>query len=140
MRDNERVPYQIQFAIRRNSDVSEEEISMKKPLKLSVALLGFAIASSTLGGVALGKPSLAPSVSTPEQADSMIVIMPKTKSVHVFENDTVLFKVGDKVFAIKFDGDNVYYNLETLAPPGVLTRKVRVYVAPNPKEHGQGIP
>jgi hypothetical protein len=113
---------------------------VNNPLTLAVAILGFTIASSALGGVALGKPSLAPSVATPEQADSMIVIMPKTKSVHVFENDTVLFKVGDKVFAIKFDGDNVYYNLETLAPPGVLTRKVRVYVAPNPKEHEQGIP
>ncbi len=113
---------------------------MKNLLKLSVALLGFTIASSTLGGVALGKPSLAPSVSTPEQADKMVVIQPKTKSVNVFENETVLFKVGAKLFAIKFDGNNVYYNLETLAPPGVLTRKVKVYVAPNPEDHQQGIP
>ena len=99
-----------------------------------------AVALSLVAGSAFAKPSLAPSVSTPEAADKMVVIKDTTKSVNVFENDTVLFKVGDKQFAIKFDGNNVYYDLQTLAPPGVLNRKVKVYVAPNPKDHEQGIP
>jgi len=93
-----------------------------------------------LATAAAGKPGLAPHVSTPEAADKMIVIKPTTKRVNVFENDTVLFKVGDKQFAIRFDGNNVYYDLSTLAPPGVLNRKVKVYVAPNPRDHAQGIP
>ncbi len=113
---------------------------MKNALKFSVALMAFSVLSSTLGGIALGRPSLAPSVSTPEAADKMVVIKKTTKSVNVFENETVLFKVGDKQFAIKFDGNNVYYNLATLAPRGVLTRKIKVYVAPNPQDHEQGIP
>ncbi|HEY8024475.1 MAG TPA: CzcE family metal-binding protein [Burkholderiaceae bacterium] len=109
-------------------------------MKLKNAATIAVISLGLVAGAALAKPSLAPSVSTPEAADKMVVIKDTTKSVNVFENDTVLFKVGDKQFAIKFDGNNVYYDLSTLAPPGVLTRKVKVYVAPNPKDHEQGIP
>jgi hypothetical protein len=98
-----------------------------------------AIALAFLAGGATARPSLAPSVSTPEAANKVIVIKPTTRSVQVFENDTVLFKAGAKQFAIRFDGNNVYYDLSTLAPPGVLTRKVKVYVAPNPKSHEQGV-
>ena len=109
-------------------------------MKLTVAVVGFAIIGPSLGGVALAKPSLGPSISTPEAADTMIVIKKTTKSVNVFENDTVLFKVGTKQFAIKFDGNNVMYDLSTIAPAGVVKRKIKVYVAPNPKDHEQGIP
>jgi len=52
----------------------------------------------------------------------------------------VLFKVGSTSFALVFDGNEVSYNLQTLAPPGVLTHKVEVYVVPNPRDHQQGIP
>jgi hypothetical protein len=109
-------------------------------MKLKTAATLAVVSLGLIAGSALAKPSLAPTVSTPEAADKMVVIKDTTKSVNVFENDTVLFKVGDKQFAIKFDGNNVYYDLQTLAPPGVLNRKVKVYVAPNPKDHEQGIP
>jgi hypothetical protein len=92
------------------------------------------------GAPAFAKPHLAPSVTTPAAADKMIVIKPTTRQVNVFENDTVLFEVGSKQFAIKFDGNNVYYDLSKLAPPGILTHKVKVYVAPNPMDHEQGLP
>ncbi len=107
---------------------------MKRGLWLA-ALLALSVVAT-----AEGKPHLSPQVSTPEAADKMIVIKPTTKSVNVFENDTVLFKVGDKQFAIKFDGNNVYYDLSTLAPPGVLNHKVKVFVAPNPRDHQLGVP
>ena len=109
-------------------------------MKLKTAATLAIVSLGLIGGAALAKPNLMPSVSTPEAADKMVVIKDTTKSVNVFENDTVLFKVGDKQFAIKFDGNNVYYDLSTLAPPGVLNRKIKVYVAPNPKDHEQGIP
>ena len=99
-----------------------------------------ALVALGLATAAAGKPGLAPSVSVPEAADKTIVIKPTTKRVNVFANDTVLFRVGDKQFAIKFDGNSVYYDLSTLAPPGVLNRKVKVYVAPNPRDHEQGVP
>jgi hypothetical protein len=109
-------------------------------MKLKTAATLAVVSLGLVAGSVLAKPSLAPSVSTPEAADKMVVIKDTTKHVNVFENDTVLFKVGDKQFAIKFDGNNVYYDLSTLAPPGVLTRKIKVYVAPNPTDHEQGIP
>ena len=99
-----------------------------------------AVSLGLMTGVAMAKPSLAPSVSTPEAADKMVMIKDTTKSVNVFENETVLFKVGDKQFAVKFDGNSYVYDLGQLAPEGVLNHKVKVYVAPNPKDHQQGIP
>jgi hypothetical protein len=81
-----------------------------------------------------------PSASTPQAATKTIVIRASTRSVSVFENDTVLFKVGTKQFALKFDGNAVSYDLKTLAPRGVLDHTVRVNVAPNPLLHEQGIP
>jgi hypothetical protein len=107
-------------------------------LRTSAALAAIMLACAAGGAIA--KPSLAPSVATPEAADKTVVIKPTTRSVNVFQNDTVLFKVGAKQFAIRFDGNKVNYDLSTLAPPGVLTRKVKVYVAPNPMDHEQGIP
>lgn len=98
---------------------------------------GAALVAMSLGlfaGAVAAKPSLAPSVSTPEAADKMVVIKETTKKVNVFEDDTVLFKSGDKQFAVKFDGNSYFYDLGTLAPAGFLTHKVRVYVAPNPTE------
>lgn len=109
-------------------------------MKLKTVVVLAVASLSLIAGSAPAKAKLAPSVSTPEAADKMIVIKNTTKSVNVFENDTVLFKIGDKQFAIKFDGSKGYYDLSTLAPPGVLNRKVKVYVAPNPAQHEQGSP
>lgn len=100
---------------------------MKRELWLG-AFLSFGLCLA-----AEARPNLTPTVSTPSAADRMIVIQPTTKAVNVFENDTVLFKVGDKQFALKFDGNNSYYDLSKLAPPGVLNHTVKVYVAPRPK-------
>lgn len=107
-------------------------------LRTSAALAAIVLAG--FAGAAIAKPSLAPSAAPPEAATKTVVIKPTTKTVNVFENDIVLFKVGAKQFAINFDGNNVFYDLRTLAPPGVLARKIKVYVAPNPKDHEQGIP
>ena len=97
--------------------------------------IGAAVVAISLGllvGTVFAKPSLAPTVTTPEAADKMVVIKETTKHINVFEDDTVLFKVGDKQFAVRFDGNNYVYDLDLLAPPGILTHKVKVYVAPNP--------
>ena len=86
-------------------------------------------------------PQLAPSVTTPQAATETIVITAKTHVVHVYENDAVLFKFGARQFAIKFDGGCPSYLLSTIAPPGfTFPHKIRVFVAPNPTQHQQGIP
>jgi len=112
-----------------------------------LALIGLTMSIAFATGVC-AKPSLAPTVSQVMPADSqsmppadkIVVITSKTKSVNVFEDSAVLFKVGDKAFVVKFDGNNVMYNLRTLAPNGVVTHNVKIFVAPNPKDHEQGIP
>lgn len=109
-------------------------------MKFKSGAMVVAITLGMLAGTVAAKPSLAPSIVAPEDADKMVVIKDTTKKVNVFENDTVLFKVGDKQFAVKFDGNSYFYDLGTLAPAGLLNHKVRVYVAPNPKEHEQGVP
>jgi len=104
---------------------------------------GAAVIATFLGlvaGTVNAKPSLAPSVSTPEAADKTIVIKDTTKSVNVFVNETVLFKVGANQFAIKFDGVKSTYNLAKLAPDGMVTQGVKVYVAPSPTDPEQGKP
>ncbi len=109
---------------------------MKTNTSVGIAILALFLSA----GTAWAKPSLTPSVSVPEDADKMIVIKDTTKHVNVFENETVLFKIGDTKFAIKFDGIDHVYDLGSLAPPGVLTHKVTVHVAPNLLEHEQGLP
>ncbi len=86
-----------------------------------------------------GNPSLAPTISSPDDADKTIVIHDATNHVTVFANETVLFKLGDQQFAIKFDGVSRAYDLAKLAPAGMLNHKIRVYVAPSPVGRGQGI-
>ena len=90
-------------------------------------------------GAAFGNPSLAPTISSPDDADKTIVIHDATNHVTVFANQTILFKIDAQQFAIKFDGVSREYNLVNLAPAGMLNHNVRVYVAPSPVERAQGV-
>jgi len=105
----------------------------------TLALIGLTM-SIAFATAVYAKPSMAPHAAPASSADKVLVITAKTRRVNVFEYDTVLFKVGSTSFALVFDGNEVSYNLQTLAPPGVLTHKVEVYVVPNPRDHQQGIP
>ena len=97
-----------------------------------LALIGLTMSIAFATGVG-ANPALAPSVSTPVAANKTVVITARTTGVKVHENDTVLFRVGDKSFAVNFNGHDVVYNLQTLAPKGVLTHNVKVFVSPNPR-------
>jgi hypothetical protein len=107
-------------------------MKLKSSAAIIVTFLGL------VAGAANAKPSLAPSVATPEDADKTIVIKDSTKHVNVFANETVLFKVGTNQFAIMFDGIKGSYNLDKLAPNGMLTHAVKVYVTPTPGAPDQG--
>jgi hypothetical protein len=94
--------------------------------KVSAALV--VISACVIVGSVTAKPR--PSAGSPEAADKVVVITPATGTIDVVENETVLFKAGGKLFTVKFGSASGYYDLGTLAPPGILTRKVKVYVAP----------
>jgi Heavy-metal resistance protein CzcE len=70
-----------------------------------------------------------------EQAVRTITITPKTKYVNVTKGEVVRFVAGDKAFAWNFDGVEEDFPLNRVAPSGVLTRKVTVYVAPNGEDN-----
>ena len=69
-----------------------------------------------------------------------IVIQPDTKYVNVTGGDTVKFSAGDKSFAWSFDVPRTVtsFDLNQVAPQGVLDHPVRVYVETNPRyKHSQ---
>jgi hypothetical protein len=118
------------------NSINQTEVNMK--LISSAAITGTFL--TLISVVANANPSLMPSISSPEDADKTIVIKDSTKYVNVFDNETVLFKSGANQFAIKFDGVRNTYNLAKLAPAGLLTHSVRVYVSPSPTDPEQGKP
>jgi formylmethanofuran dehydrogenase subunit B len=56
----------------------------------------------------------------------------KTKYVNVTANETVKFEASGSAFAVNFAAGLSAFDLNELAPAGVLDHKVTVYVAPNP--------
>ncbi len=61
-----------------------------------------------------------------------ISIDAKTKYVNVTEHETVKFEANGSAFAIYFSGGLSAFDLNQLAPAGVLDHKVTAYVAPDP--------
>lgn len=73
-----------------------------------------------------------------EEAEITIEIRPQTKWVNVTGGETVRFVVGDKAFGWAFNtpwGARPF-DLQRIAPPGVLDRPVTAYVAPDPRYLG----
>jgi hypothetical protein len=68
-------------------------------------------------------------------ANQTIVIRPDTRHVNVQGGDTVNFIVGDKQFAWTFNVARTVwaFDLNDVAPPGLLDHIVRAYIAPDPK-------
>jgi hypothetical protein len=93
-----------------------------------------AIAAVLLASPVLAAPGLLPTPATPQSADRIQIITRKTTSVRVFHMDTVLFKIGGKQFALTFDGGERRYDLAAIAPRGMVTRKIVVYVNPSPTD------
>lgn len=73
-------------------------------------------------------------------ATRTIVITPDTKWVNVTGGDIVKFVVGDKTFAWNFNVAQTIssFDLNQVAPPGTLNRKVEAYVALDPRYIGDG--
>lgn len=88
-------------------------------------LLGIAAAAAVPIGL-LGQPAV------PEQAQRTIVITPTTRYVNVTEGDVVRFVAGGKIFAFNFDSSAASsFELNRVAPAGILDHAVTVYVARN---------
>lgn len=79
--------------------------------------------------------------AAPEQAsaDRVIVITDATRYVNVTGGQTVRFVVGDRSFIWCFQTGSAHvvpFDLQRIAPQGVLTHRVVAYVADNPLYQG----
>ena len=103
------------------------------------------VMATTLGFLNLSASAFTPSRSMGEVvplsgAMRTIPIDAKTKYVNVTAHETVKFVANGNAFAITFSGSPAttfafvpsVFDLNQLAPAGVLDHKVTVYVAPDP--------
>jgi len=98
------------------------------------AVLAITLPLSTLSAMAAADTnSLGQSMPT-ATADETIRIGPETKYVNVQGGQIVRFDVGDKSFIWKFNGFDDFnsFDLNRIAPPGLLDHTVKTYVSPNP--------
>ena len=112
-----------------------------KPRFQSPAVAALLFFSALFSGCATEpRADLLGAPGTASAATKTIVIMPSTKSVNVTGGDIVNFIVGDKSFAWAFNvGNSVSsFELNRVAPPGILNQQVQAYVAHDPKYIGGG--
>lgn len=71
----------------------------------------------------------------PEAATRTIVITPDTKWANVQGGEIIRFVVGNQSFGWNFDNSSnvASFDLNRVAPPGLLQRRVTVYLTPDPK-------
>lgn len=72
------------------------------------------------------------------RASRSILVTSSVKSINVTNGETVEFLVNGKSFSWRFDTlqTRSTFDLNKIAPEGVLAGNVRVYVAPNPLYRG----
>ncbi|MDM0014814.1 CzcE family metal-binding protein [Variovorax sp. J22P168] len=95
---------------------------------ISVAVLAVLAACAPIRANLLGQPD------DPQQASRTIVITSATKYVNVTGGDVVTFLIGEREFTWHIQAPQGLYTfqLNTIAPSGLLDHPVTVYVAPDP--------
>jgi hypothetical protein len=103
------------------------------------SLTALLIATATLAPLANAERTnlLGDAVPT-NAAERTIVLGPDTAYINVTGGDVVKFVVGDKSFAWDFDtsGNITSFDLNQVAPAGMLDHKVKVYIARDPTYFG----
>ncbi|WP_245549294.1 CzcE family metal-binding protein [Noviherbaspirillum massiliense] len=109
----------------------KRRVSILAPLVLSVGAMA---ACATKYTDLLGQPAPL------DAAQRTIVITPETKYVNIEGGQIVRFNVGDQSFAWNFFVARTIhaFDLNEVAPPGMLNHRVRVYLTPDPRYIGDG--
>jgi hypothetical protein len=110
----------------------KSKLLLKALLVSSISLVAFSASAGGASQRADFRGSAAPSAAS---ADKIIVITPATKFVNVESGTTVRFVVGGQAFNWHFDtvnGSVVPFDLQQIAPQGMVAHPVTVYVAENP--------
>jgi len=101
-------------------------------------VIALTLSVSALSSMAATPVDLLGETAPATAANRTIAITPDTKYVNVEGGQTVRFDVGGKTFAWDFDGAETVqsFDLEQIAPPGLLDHAVTAYVSPNPMYMG----
>jgi hypothetical protein len=107
-----------------------------KSKSIMTALFGVAMSVSAISAMAaITTPvKLLGDAAPAAAAERTITITPNTKYVNVVGGQTVKFDVNGQTFAWSFDGPETVssFDLNRVAPAGVLDHPVTAYVAANP--------
>lgn len=95
-------------------------------------VLALTLSLSTLSSMAAMHPNLLGEAAPAALASRTITITPDTRYVNVEDGQAVNFDVGGKTFTWAFNGPATSFDLNRVAPPGLLDHVVTAYVAPNP--------
>jgi hypothetical protein len=111
-----------------------------KPLLSLLIATTLAAGASSLAAAA-EQPRAFLGKAAPEQAAAgrVIVITDATRYVNVTGGQTVRFVVGDRSFTWSFQTGSAHvipFDLQQIAPPGLLNHRVKAYVADNPLYQG----
>ena len=95
---------------------------------LTLSAASLAVTASVTEADMLGKPAQA------SAAQRTISIDPKTRWITVERGEIVNFVANGREFAWDFDGMYSSFDLNRIAPDGVLDRRLKVYVWPNAED------
>jgi hypothetical protein len=110
------------------------ETIMKSTLLLPVMLVT-ALAAGVAGAAPQPRAFLGDAAPAQAAADRVIVITAATRYVNVTGGQTVRFVVGDRSFTWCFQNGNAHvipFDLQMIAPQGLLNHRITTYVADNP--------
>ena len=100
-------------------------------------LTALTLAAASTSALAVSQPAEFRGNAAPAQApvDQVIVISDATRYVNVTGGSTVRFVVGERSFSWSFQNGSAHvipFDLELIAPKGLLNHAVTAYVSDNP--------
>ncbi|WP_371767909.1 CzcE family metal-binding protein [Massilia sp.] len=109
------------------------------PKLLLPVLIATTLAAGAAGAAPQPRAFLGSAAPVQAAADQVIVITDATRHVNVTGGQTVRFVVGDRTFTWCFQNGSAHvipFDLQTIAPQGLLRHAVTTYVADNPLYSG----
>ena len=105
-----------------------------KMISLVRAVLALTLSLTALSSIATTRLDLLGDPAPDSAAERTITIRPDTRYVNVTGGQVVKFEAGGKTFTWNFDGpESVWaFDLNQVAPSGMLNHVVTAYIAPNP--------
>jgi uncharacterized cupredoxin-like copper-binding protein len=100
------------------------------------ALLALTLSFSAVSAMAASNHSLLGETASTAAINRTVTITPDTKYVNVQGGQAVQFNAGGSTFSWTFDGPAKSFELNRVAPSGLLDHPVTVYVSPNPLYNG----